>query len=181
MPAAWPAPVPRPRRHSKYSGPVDAGHVLEQFTRHVLRRAVARGSDVTLPGFDLTQAMPMPPPAPARFSTTRDCLRWRAMASATGRPTISATPRAEMARPWSPGGWGRAPGPWPARPSTGPAAGQARGAHAEMSCLSPCLGEMDPALAASRRGRWRLQLQGKGRCVCPDRGWPAQHHLDWKA
>ncbi|WP_382327073.1 hypothetical protein ACFJGX_21970 [Hydrogenophaga sp. UC242_50] len=36
--------------------------------------------------------MPMPPPAPARLTTTTDWLRWRAMASATGRPTTSATP-----------------------------------------------------------------------------------------
>src|SRR5690606_30595518 len=36
--------------------------------------------------------MPMPPPAPARFSTTTGCPRLRLIASATGRPTVSATP-----------------------------------------------------------------------------------------
>src|SRR4051794_34874831 len=36
--------------------------------------------------------MPMPPPAPPRLSTTTDWPRSRVMASATGRPTTSASP-----------------------------------------------------------------------------------------
>ena len=36
--------------------------------------------------------MPMPPPAPARFSMTTGTLSTRDIASATGRATISATP-----------------------------------------------------------------------------------------
>src|SRR5215831_4729185 len=36
--------------------------------------------------------MPSAPPAPARFSTTTDCLSSRESASATGRATVSATP-----------------------------------------------------------------------------------------
>ena len=44
-------------------------------------------------GFDrATCAMPMPPPAPPLFSTTTGWSRIRASASATGRPTVSATP-----------------------------------------------------------------------------------------
>jgi hypothetical protein len=36
--------------------------------------------------------MPSAPPAPARLSTTTDCLSSRPSASATGRATVSATP-----------------------------------------------------------------------------------------
>ena len=39
-----------------------------------------------------TYCMPTPPPAPERFSTTTGCFRMRVIASASGRPVMSATP-----------------------------------------------------------------------------------------